>query len=309
MESAPTKRREFLGATARVAAIGAGALLLGKRADAALSRTALPPTLVGSNIVAWVHYAKRENRPVVVEDVMSALRDCGYDFLEGRLDIERVEENVRFAEQSRAKGLRPFSLYAGAELHDASKAEETVDRLLAAAKICQREGFRVVVCNAAPLKREKTDAELATQAAAFTQLGTGLNALGMRLAVHDHLPGLANHARELRHNFRRTDPEVVGVCYDVHWLWRGGLPPTEVLPEYGGRIVTWHLRQSRDKIWWEDLDTGDIDYAWIARHVAEHSLPRHFEVELAIEPGTKITRSVVENHRRSRDFVRRVFGV
>ena len=30
-------------------------------------------------------------------------------------------------------------------------------------------------------------------------------------------------------------------------------------------------------------------------------------VELAIENGTKITRGVVENHRRSRDYVREVF--
>ena len=40
----------------------------------------------------------------------------------------------------------------------------------------------------------------------------------------------------------------------------------------------------------------------------EHSLPRRFTVELALENGTKVTRSVVENHRRSREFVRKVFG-
>jgi hypothetical protein len=73
--------------------------------------------------------------------------------------------------------------------------------------------------------------------------------------------------------------------------------------------VTWHLRQSRDRVWWEDLDTGDVDYAAVARYAKEHRLPRRFSVELAIEPGTKITRSVVENHRRSREFVQRTFGV
>jgi hypothetical protein len=72
-------------------------------------------------------------------------------------------------------------------------------------------------------------------------------------------------------------------------------------------VVTWHLRQSRDGIWWEDLDTGDIDYAAVAQYAKEHHLARRFSVELALEPGTKITRSVVENHRRSREFVRRVF--
>ena len=83
--------------------------------------------------------------------------------------------------------------------------------------------------------------------------------------------------------------------------------PLDGLKEYGERVVTWHIRQSRNGIWWEDLDTGDIDYAAVAQYAREHHLPRRFSVELALEAGTKITRSVVENHRRSREFIRRVF--
>ena len=83
--------------------------------------------------------------------------------------------------------------------------------------------------------------------------------------------------------------------------------PQDALKQYGDRVVTWHLRQSRDGIWWEDLDTGDVDYEAVAKDARTHNLPRRFTVELAIEGGTKITRSVVENHRRSREFVRKVF--
>ena len=39
----------------------------------------------------------------------------------------------------------------------------------------------------------------------------------------------------------------------------------------------------------------------------KRKLPPYYTVELAIENGTKITRGVVENHRRSRDYVREVF--
>jgi hypothetical protein len=47
---------------------------------------------------------------------------------------------------------------------------------------------------------------------------------------------------------------------------------------------------------------------YAAASVAEkRKLPPYYNVELAIENGTKITRSVVENHRRSRDYVREVF--
>jgi hypothetical protein len=72
--------------------------------------------------------------------------------------------------------------------------------------------------------------------------------------------------------------------------------------------VTWHIRQSRGGVWWEELDTGDIDYQEVARFAAEHKLPRRFTVELALEAQTKITLSWIEAHRRSREFIRTVFG-
>jgi inosose dehydratase len=223
------------------------------------------------------------------------------------MNVGQPEANAKFAEQLKAKGLQPVSLYTGARVHEAGKAAETVANVLKAAKVCQQAGFRVISCNADPIGREKTDEELKTQAAALADLGEGLNALGMKLGIHQHLPEMANHAREFHYVFDRTKPSVVGWCYDVHWVWKGGVDPMDGLKQYGERVVTWHIRQSRNGIWWEDLDTGDVDYSAVAKYAKEHSLPRRFSVELAIEGGTKITRSVVENHRRSREFVRRVF--
>ena len=264
-------------------------------------------TLVGSNIYGWGQYAERDKKKLDVEEVISALRDTGYDYLESNMNVAQPEENAKFADQLRAKGLQPVSLYTGAHVHEAAQAGAVVTRILAAAKVCQQAGFRVVSCNADPIGREKTDEELKTQAAALSELGEGLNSLGMKLGVHHHMPEMANHAREFHYNFDHTKPAVVGFCYDVHWVWKGGVMPLDALKQYGDRVVTWHLRQSRDGIWWEDLDTGDVDYAAVAKYASTHKLARRFSVELAIEGGTKITRSVVENHRRSREFVRAVF--
>jgi hypothetical protein len=83
--------------------------------------------------------------------------------------------------------------------------------------------------------------------------------------------------------------------------------PAEALAQYGDRVLTWHLRQSRNGIWWEDLDSGDVNYEEIAEYIRAHRLPRFFTVELALEPGTKVTRSAAKNHRLSRQYVRRVF--
>jgi inosose dehydratase len=271
------------------------------------SSPATSPTLVGSNIYGWGQYAQREQKKLDVEGVISALRDTGYDYLEANLNLSQPDENGRFSDQLKAKGLRPVSLYTGARLHQADKAPEVVSAILAAAKICSQAGFQVLSCNADPIGREKTEQELNTQVAALTELGNGLNALGMRLGVHQHMPEMANKAREFHYNFQHTKASVVGWCYDVHWVWKGGVMPLDALKQFGERVVTWHLRQSRNGIWWEQLDTGDIDYAAVAQYANEHRLARRYSVELALEAGTKITRSVIENHRLSREFVRKVF--
>jgi inosose dehydratase len=303
----PQSRRDFLRRLSSAAALGAIIAPLTHSLAAENPPVSAQPTLVGSNIYGWGQYAQRDKKKLEIEDVISALRDAGYHYLENFMDVNRPEENARFAERLRTKGLQPVSLYVGARIHEDGKAPEVVSRILAVAHICQQAGFRVISCNADPIGREKSDEELKTQAAALTELGEGLNTLGLKLGVHQHLPEMANRAREFHYDFRHTKPEVVGWCYDVHWVWKGGIPPLDALKEYGERVVTWHLRQSRGGIWWEDLDTGDIDYAAVAQYAKQHRLARRFSVELAIEPGTKITRSVVENHRRSREFVRRVF--
>jgi len=300
-------RRQFVRRLGAGVVLGGTAAQLFQASAAGERGAAAKKTLVGSNIYGWGQYAQRDKKKLDVAEVISCLRDTGYDYLENFMDVGRPEANAEFAAQLKAKGLQPVSLYVGARVHEAGKAGENVRKILAAAKVCRDAGFQVISCNADPIGREKTEEELKTQVAALTELGEGLNALGLRLGMHQHLPEMANHAREFHYVFDHSKPNVVGWCYDVHWVWKGGIPPMEALKQYGDRVVTWHLRQSRNGIWYEDLDTGDIDYAAVAKYAREHNLPRRFTVELAIEGGTKITRSVVENHRLSREFVRRVF--
>lgn len=297
-----TTRRKFL----RTLAVG----LTAAGTRPAPAAEAAPPPRVGSQLYGWGQYYQREGKNLNdhLDEVFSALRDAGYDFAEGFLDVANPEANLRFAERLRARGLRPVTLYSGARLHD-EQAGEVVQRLWTAARACREAGFQVINCNPDPIGREKTEAELQRQVAALIELGRGLQALGLKLGIHHHTPELAHQAREFHYNFQHSPPELVGFNIDTHWMYRGGLPPLEALRTYGDRVVSWHLRQSRDGVWWEDLDTGDVDYTAIARYAREHRLAPVYAVELALEAGTRITRSAVENHRRSRDFVRRVFGV
>ncbi len=304
----PQSRRDFLQRVG--AAVAASATLGPWMGIAAESPPKVPAkALVGSNIYGWNQYAERDKKPLDLEGVMSALRDAGYDYLENYLNVKDPEANGKFAERLRAKGLQPVSLYTSAVFHDPAKVTETLAPIVAAANICQRAGFQVIVCNAESVGREKTDEELQTQTATLAQLGDALNSLGMKLALHQHLPEMANDAREFHYIFDHTKPDLVGWCFDVNWVAKGGVLPLDALQQYGNRVATCHLRQSRGGVWWEDLDSGDIDYEAVAKYIKEHHLAQRLTVELAIEPGTKITRSVVENHLLSRQYVRKVFGV
>jgi inosose dehydratase len=302
-------RREFL---AGAAAFGFVTACGGLSVEAGSSNTPLPDStpLVGSQLYGWGQYYDREKKNVFehLDEVFSALRDAGYDYAETSLDTGTPDNNGKLADRLRTRGLKPVSLYSGGRLHESASAEKNVSAILTAAKTCRQAGFTIINCNPDPIGREKTDEELTTQAKSLTELGNGLKALGMKLGIHHHTPEMRNMAREFHFNFEKCPADSVGFCYDVHWVFRGGVPPEEALKRYGDRVVSWHLRQSRDGIWWEDLDTGDVDYSFIADYAKKHRLPPRYTVELALEPGTKITRGVVENHRRSREFVRRTFG-
>ena len=136
-----------------------------------------------------------------LDEVLTAVGDCGYDYAESSLDVARPENNERFAERCRAKGLRAVSLYTGGRLHEESASTEMVAKILAAAKVCKAQGFSIINCNPDPIGREKTDVELTTQVNALKHLGAGLDLLGMKLGIHHHTPEMRNRAREFHFNF------------------------------------------------------------------------------------------------------------
>ena len=299
-------RREFLGRTSLAAA--AGPLALAGAWSAASSPAQAP--LVGSGLYGWSQYYQREGKDVNqhLDEAFAAMRDCGFEFVEAFVNVAHPENNAQLAQRMRAKGLQPVCIYSGAALHEAGAAERELDKLLAAAKVCREAGFSIIDINPNPIGRPKTEEELKTQLASLNKLGAELNKLGLKLGIHNHMPEMANGAREFHADLDQADPKLVGFCYDVHWVFRGGIQPLDCLRQYGARVVSWHLRQSRDGSWLEDLDSGDIDYAAIAAYARQHHLTAPYSVELAIESGTKITRSAIENHRRSREFMRKVFG-
>ena len=207
-----------------------------------------------------------------------------------------------------AHHLRLVAAYADGPLHD-SGADATIARILERAARARDHGVLTIVMNP-DVRRdaaEKTDDELAAQARNLDRLGGELQRMGLALAVHAHDKEMRSGAREWYYNLGHTDPAKVGICLDVHWLYRGGRDPLPMLRAAGGRIRDVHLRNSRDGVWEEDLGPGDLDYAVIARALREAKFSGTDTVGTRLRAADR-AHSLQEDLRRSRAFVRRTSG-
>lgn len=238
-------------------------------------------------------------------DIVSA----GFSAIEWDLSRAATANNAEaLLQHLRRFGLAVPTLYAGGAFHTKDAADRTVAAILRAAEAARSLGTVGLIVNPDPIGREKTDAELACQAQALEELGAGLRGMGMWLAVHTHDVEMRHNAREFRWNLERTEPDLVSLCADIHWIYRGGQDPALILRQYLGRVRSLHLRQSRQAVWCEELGAGDVEYWQIADILREARWQGPLVLELAYEPRTQRTRSLREALARSRAYIRGIFG-
>ncbi len=208
------------------------------------------------------------------------------------------------------------SLYVNSVLHERQKADQSIDSVLAIAEKAKSIGTKIIVTNPSPIQwggaQNKDDSQLKVQAASMDKLGWQLKAMGLTLSYHNHDIELRNAAREFHHMMVGTDPAYVTLCLDAHWVYRGAgnsaVALFDVLKLYGRRVTELHLRQSKDNIWTEAFEDGDINYRRLAKHLLDIDINPHIVLEQAVEKGTPKTMKTVEAFRRSSIYARRVFA-
>src|SRR6476469_5776453 len=102
--------------------------------------------LVGTQLYGWGQYYQREGKNLNdhMDEVLSAVRDCGYDYAEGSLDVAHPEGNAAFAALLKSNHLTPVALYSGARLHLLPDASKAIDQITAAAKVAASNGFSII---------------------------------------------------------------------------------------------------------------------------------------------------------------------
>jgi inosose dehydratase len=256
-------------------------------------------------------YAARRKKRLdeVLDEVFHMARSAGFHDIELNQLFFTPDIRERTLALLRAKKWKMPSVYVGGAMHTKEAAETATARALETARVCQPFGCVGVVNNPdpKPAAAAKTDEELTIQAAALNRLGSALQDAGFELRVHHHTPELVNNAREWRHILHNTDPHYVALCLDLDWVHQGGFKPLDLLREAGSRVGEIHVRNSKDKLWLESFEDGDIDYREIAAYLKQAGLNPLVVVELAYRDNTLVSRPLADDLRLSRIYAERVF--
>jgi inosose dehydratase len=293
------QRREFLTTLAAApAAMGAGGY---------------EPVLAAQAYIFSQAYARLNQRMEDrISEVLEILSTSGYKTLELTSQFFTADNASNTAQALMLGRLKCPVVYNGGVMHTAEEARKTIQQTLDLAKRVKAAhpitGLNFNA-NPKPQGEAKTDAELAVQAENLNKLAKELKKQNVRLMIHQHAPEMANNAREWRHILANTDPKLVDICLDVHWVLRGGQDPMALLKECSTRLASLHLRNSKNGVWTEDFGDGDIDYRPIAEHLKSIGYKGYLVVELAWDKATEPTRSLDENMKRSREYAEKIFGV
>jgi inosose dehydratase len=286
-------------------------LALAAAAPFAQAKGYAPRVACQSYVFEQAYGQKKQKTLDHADEIFATLQEAGYRAVEltsGFFPPEKAAETLALLDKH---SLALPIAYIGGPMHnDASK--QTVETALAfAERLKPHKGLEAISfnCDPKPGHASKTDAELAIEAQALERLGAALRRMKLRLLVHEHAPEMANHAREWRYFVKNTTAKNVGICMDTHWSLRGGEDVMQILREAGKRTGDVHLRNSKDGVWLEELADGDIDYRAVASELKSIGYRGWLTVELAWDPKTQITRPLVENLKRSREYAERVFGV
>jgi len=245
-----------------------------------------------------------------LNEIFGYISQAGYDGVEGGLSWTSDQKHANQLRQLLDKySLRLPSLYHGGVYHQKDEAEKTIEDTMRLAQFASKIGCPAVNVNPAAIGREKTDDELKVQGEYLNRMGAALKEIGMSFYIHNHTPEIINNARELRADCEYTDPQLVGLCLDTHWSYRAGIDPLSLMKEYPNRIKSLHIRNSKDGVWMESFGEGDIDHVAMKQVLQDIGYNGWLIVELAYEQATKLTRSLPENSKLGREYVKKIFGV
>ncbi|UKZ74721.1 hypothetical protein TrVFT333_002391 [Trichoderma virens FT-333] len=253
-----------------------------------------------TNVYGWTLLAERDGHDWDLDRAMAEAKIAGVRGWEHA--FRSASEVQAVADAAARQSLEMHTAYVFGAFHEPELAKAAIENALEIADALRAVGVRNLIINPDPLPQGalKTDAQLYTQSIALQELGAALSASGSRLLYHTHDPEMKGGAREFHNMMVNSDPASVGLCLDVHWVYRGaGNSQTavhDIITLYADRISLLHLRQSVNGVWSETISSGDIDYPVLIKHLEKNHVKSLMTIELAMEAGTPAELSGVKAH-------------
>ncbi|MDA4130481.1 MAG: sugar phosphate isomerase/epimerase [Thaumarchaeota archaeon] len=242
-------------------------------------------------------------------EIFSSLSSSGYDGIEGFLELPMIgEKSQPLKHLLEEYDLQMPVAYANSTLHDSKISEKSIETFLALTRQAIDSGVRYLDINPEPSENEKSAKEISWETASIDTLSRKLKDLGALITIHYHDEMMRRDAMELIHILENTDPDLVKLTLDFHWAFRAGIDPLELLDRYSSRVVALHLRNSVNGVWIEALQDGDVDYKKVATMLNAVNWQGLIVVELANEKGMNKNHSIEDNHKSSREYVKKTFG-
>ncbi|GAB4469332.1 MAG: hypothetical protein OHK0029_41950 [Armatimonadaceae bacterium] len=271
--------------------------------------------ILGTGAFRWIQHYRMQGSSLdeYYEEAIAAAARAGCAAWEP-LGLPTDEAAARLGKALKANQMRLPSLYLNCRMHDAVW-KEAVNDALAQARRAKRHGATVLCVNPEPLDwkqpLDKSDDELSIQLGAMFMLCQQAQVDGLQVAYHVHSSELRQKGREFYYMMDNIPAELMGFCFDPHWIYRGfgnsQRAVNDTLKRYGARILTLHIRQSANGVWTETLREGDLDYRPLAKHLRETGFAGPLYVELGYEEGVPQTLTMEEAHRESIRWARQLF--
>ena len=284
--------------------------------------------------VSWGVLMKDTPNVPPYSQVLDEIQEAGYVGTElgpyGYLpfDIPKLRDDLERRGLTLTSAFTIFNFLAG-------KADETVYReALETAQVLSAMGCQYIVLSdvlfvvdnraarAGRIRREDSlgDAEwdrAAENVDAFARIV--YEEFGMKSAAHPHVGGYLETDFEIDALLERTDPDLVGLCFDMAHISYGGGDPVAVLDKWRDRTWYLHIKECNGEVRDEvigrggdyydgvssgvfpELGQGTIDWQGINRILHEIDFDGWGTVEQDILPGIGI--DALESAKRNRAFL------
>ena len=265
--------------------------------------------LVGAHL--WVYaskYPPNYDCTEVLGQVFSDIKYAGIDVLElmhqNVLHENSVERLTALVEKYK---LPIIGSSFGAQMWDRDRVNKVLEDAHVLFERLEGLNAKYVGLSVGHPRRKKTIEELETQ----VELLKKILILGKK---HKITCNLHNHTYEVQDDFYDLNFTLKNIPDfplgpDLNWLIRAGADPVKFIRKYQRQIVYLHIRdQYQSGEWSEAVGEGDTDFENINTALHDIKFSGVATIELAFPDRFTPTRSMRENWKMSRDYVREVFG-